>query len=75
MKRSRDLSLFHIIPLENDLKKKILVEKIPSDLRIKYLNALKIFIYLTVEFTNHYEKMQKTSKDNDLLNGSTLKVN
>jgi hypothetical protein len=75
MKRSRDLSLFHIIPLENDLKKKILVEKIPSDLRIKYLNALKIFIYLTVELTNHYEKMQKTSKDNDLLNGSNLKVN
>ena len=43
-------------------------------MRTKYLNVLKIFIYLTVEFTNHLEKKQQSSKDNDILNSSNTKV-
>ena len=56
--------------LEADLKK-ILNDKLASDLRIKYLNTLKMFMYLTVEFTNFVEKQQTSSKDGDLLAGST----
>lgn len=58
--------------LEADLKK-ILGEKLATDLRIKYLNSLKMFMYLTVEFTNFVEKQQTSSKDGDLLAGSTKK--
>ncbi|CAF0903319.1 unnamed protein product [Brachionus calyciflorus] len=52
--------------IESDLKK-ILSDKIPSETRIKYLNSLKILIYLTVEFSNFFEKKFLTSKENDLL--------
>lgn len=62
-----------LVFLENDLKKKILVEKVSNDLRVKYLNTLKMYIYLTIEFSNYMEKRQQTSKDNDLLNSSTVK--
>ena len=60
-----------LVILENDLKRKILCEKVSNDMRTKYLNTLKIFTYLTVEFTNHLEKKQQSSKDNDILNSST----
>jgi len=63
-----------LVILENDLGRKILCEKISNDMRTKYLNVLKIFIYLTVEFTNHLEKKQQSSKDNDILNSSNTKV-
>ncbi len=62
-----------LVMLENDLKKKVLVEKISNDIRIKYLNTLKIVMYLTFKLTNHFEKKLQSSKDHDLLNGSTLK--
>lgn len=64
-----------MIMLETDLKKKILVEKVSNDVRVKYLHTLKIFIYLLVEISNHLEKKQQISKDNDILNSSTAKVN
>jgi condensin complex subunit 1 len=62
-----------LVMLENDLKTKVLVEKISNDIRIKYLNTLKIVMYLTFKLTNHFEKKLQSSKDHDLLNGSTLK--
>ena len=50
--------------LENDLKR-YLNEKMASDVRVKYLNTLKILTYLVVEFTNYMEKKQQNSKEND----------
>ena len=51
--------------------RKLFSEKLNQETRIKYLNTLKIHIYLIVEFTNHIEKkMSKEAQDNDLLSTS-----
>ncbi len=51
--------------------RKLFAEKLNQETRVKYLNALKIYIYLIVEFTNHIEKkVSKEAQDNDLLSTS-----
>ena len=50
--------------LENDLRR-LLNEKMASETRVKYLNTLKILTYLMVEFANHMEKKQQSTKEND----------
>ena len=62
-----------MIILEGDLKK-ILNEKQPTDIRVKYLNTVKIFIYLIVEFSNFLEKKQISAKDSDLVPSAGGKV-
>lgn len=52
--------------LESELKK-TLNEKLPNDVRDKYLTTIKIFIHFTIEFVNFEEKKQQSSKDNDLM--------
>ncbi len=52
--------------LESEIKK-ILHDRLTNDERVKYLNTLKIFIFLTIEFTNFMEKKYLKAKDNDLL--------
>jgi condensin complex subunit 1 len=52
--------------LEGELKK-VLAEKVTNEVRIQYLNTLKMFIYLLVEFTDFMEKKQIGSKENDLM--------
>lgn len=52
--------------LEADLHK-ALVDKMPNELRVKYLNTLKIFTFLIVEFSNFLEKKFISSKENELL--------
>jgi hypothetical protein len=54
--------------LEIDLKKAFGTgEKLSNDVRLKYLNTLKIFTFLIVEFANFLEKKNVGSKDNDLM--------
>ena len=55
--------------LEIDLKK-ALTEKLSNDVRVKYLNSLKMLMYLTIEFTNYVEKHQQTAKDGDFMAAS-----
>ncbi len=55
-----------LVLLETDLKR-ILNDKLTAEVRVNYLNTLKILTYLVVEFTNHMEKKQQSSKENDFL--------
>ncbi len=55
-----------LVLFEIDLKR-VLNEKLTSEVRVSYLNTLKILTYLVVEFTNHMEKKQQSSKENDFL--------
>ena len=57
--------------LEGDLKK-ILSEKQTTEVRVKHLNTVKIFIYLIVEFSSFLEKKQAKDKDSDLMSGSKV---
>jgi hypothetical protein len=51
--------------------RKLFAEKLNQETRVNYLNTLKIYIYLIVEFTNHIEKkVSKEAQDNDLLSPS-----
>jgi hypothetical protein len=51
--------------------RKLFAEKLNQETRVNYLNTLKIYIYLIVEFTNHIEKkVSKEAQDNDLLSTS-----
>ena len=52
--------------LEIDLKR-VLADKMSKETRCKYLNTLKILVYLVVEFSNYCEKKQLAAKDNDLM--------
>ena len=62
-----------MVSLETDLKK-LLNEKQSTEVRVKYLNTVKIFIYLIVEFSNFLEKKQLKDKDSDLLPSAGGKV-
>ena len=55
-----------LIILEGDLKK-VLTEKQTTEIRVRYLNTVKIFIYLIVEFSNFMENKQVKEKDSDLM--------
>ena len=63
-----------LVMLENDLKK-VLNDKLTNEVRVKHLNTLKMFTYLTIEFTNCLEKKQANAKDGDFLASSAGKVN
>jgi hypothetical protein len=52
--------------LENELKK-VLSDKLTNEIRIKYLNTLKMITFLIIEFTTHVEKIQMGSKENELM--------
>lgn len=52
--------------LESELKK-ALEEKLPNDLRVKYLNTLKILTFLIVEFSSFLEKKFISCRDNELV--------
>lgn len=60
-----------MIILEGELKK-ILSEKQTTEIRVLYLNTVKIFIYLIVEFSSFLEKKQMKDKDSDLMSGSKV---
>jgi hypothetical protein len=62
-----------LVLLEIDLKR-VLNEKLTSEVRVSYLNTLKILTYLVVEFTNHMEKKQQSSKENDFLSAGSKVV-
>jgi hypothetical protein len=55
-----------LIILENELKK-VLSEKLTNDVRVKYLNTLKMITFLIIEFTTHVEKIHMGSKENELM--------
>lgn len=60
--------------LEHEFRK-LFADKLNSETRIKFLNTLKIFTYLIVEFTNFIEKKaSKEAQDNDLLSTTLTKV-
>lgn len=59
--------------LDGDLKK-VLVDKITEEIRLKYLNTLKMATYLIVELSTFVEKKVCKETNSDLLSQSTAKV-
>ena len=60
--------------LENEFRL-LFVEKLNQEKRSKFLNTLKMFMYLIVEFTNFIEKKSsKEAQDIDLLSTTINKV-
>jgi hypothetical protein len=56
--------------------RKLFTEKLNQEIRIKFLNTLKMFTYLIVEFTNFIEKkIAKENTDIDLLSTTTTGTN
>jgi condensin complex subunit 1 len=56
-----------LLMLEIELKKALSEGIRNSEQRVRYLNTLKMFVYLSVELANHMEKKQSSSKENDLM--------
>ena len=62
------LSMLHqgVVLLETDLRR-MLVDKLSSEQRVKYLHTLKMFVYLLVEFATIAEKKHTSARETDLM--------